>query len=161
MPAELYISFGPLKIELDHKITVVSETPKKYYGIITFCFQDIKIEGENMSASMVVGSYATLSVMWYDEDEHVSHGYGTTWASSDSATIPVAQASGNPLIANVQALKAGSATITASAFADESQTIPISATIEIAATTTIPPVKPATHGVISFTQYPGQIPGRK
>lgn len=149
----------PLRI--DHRITIEqppAEAPR-FKGVFTFAVNDFTVTGENMSASMVVGSYATLSVLWLDDNENPASVKSTSWSSSDPSTIPVTQAAGNPLIANVQALQAGTVTITATA--DPGDGSQITATIDIAATATPPAAGQATHGVISFTQYPSQIPPQR
>ena len=159
MPAELYISFGPLKIELDHKITIVTEP--EIHGHFTLRQGNFEVQGDNMSVTIAPG-FATISVEWRnDQEQPVKVTGATTWESSDPS-ITVEVSTGNPLIANIHAPSPGSATITASVNADTSGgNREISASVDIVASATAPPASEATHGVMTVTQYPSQIQGKK
>lgn len=159
MSAELLIKFGPLNINLNHQITIVESA--RLHGHFTLKQGNYEVQGDNMSVTIAPG-FATISVEWRNDQEQPVKVTGpTSWESSDPS-ITVEVSTGNPLIANIHAPSPGSATITATANADTSgNTREVSASVDIVASATAPPASEATHGVMTVTQYPSQIQGRK
>ena len=108
------------------------------------------------SATMQVGTMATLSVEWKDKGGNTVAVDGpTSWVSSDPATVQVQVATGNPQIANLYAPgPIGTASVQATADADLGEGVKsVTATISITVTG-----GQATGGEITFTQYPSQVP---
>src|SRR5215831_3725354 len=97
-----------LAITFDSPLRVILEAPSATFeprAIITLQLLENTIKGENMSASMRVGTYATVSVEWTDKGGNtvgVEHG-SVNWASSDPTICTVTPATGNPAIANLYA----------------------------------------------------------
>lgn len=109
-----------------------------------------------MSATMSVGTYATVSVEWKDSGGNTVKVDGPTkWESSDSTILEVKVASGNPQIANLFAPGGiGKASVHATADADLGEGVkPVTATLEVEVIS-----GQAVGGEITFSQSPSQGP---
>ena len=149
---KLQISFADTPL----RIILVPEEPV-CRAFVTFELEDFeaKVKGENMSATMGVGTIATVSVEWKDKGGNVvGVEKGTVkWASSDPAICSVEVSTGNPQIANLYAeSKIGKVQIQASGDADLGagvQTVTASIDVEVIG-------GQAVGGEIKFTQSPAQ-----
>ena len=109
-----------------------------------------------MAATMQVKSYATVSVEWKDAGGNIVKVDGPTkWESSDSATLQVTVATGNPQIANLYAPgPVGTAQVQATADADLGEgTKAVTATLDVTVVS-----GEAVGGEIKFTQSGSQVP---
>jgi hypothetical protein len=124
-------------------------------ALFTFSFASYTFKGEFMSATMQVGTYATVSVEWKDKGGNVvGVEKGTAkWQSSDPATVQCEQATGNPQIANLYAPgPIGKVQVQASGDADLGEGVKtVTATIDVEVIS-----GEAVSGEIKFTQYPQQ-----
>src|SRR5262252_1529868 len=146
-------------ISFETPLRVILETappaPVEPRAIITLQFAENTIKGESMSASMRVGTYATVSVEWTDKGGNtvgVEHGT-VNWASSDPTICTVTPSTGNPAIANLYAPgKIGTVQIHATGDADLGEGVK-----NVTATLAVEVISgEAVAGEITFTQSPGQ-----
>lgn len=137
---------------------ITPDAPESPYGaIFTFTTGWFTSTGENMSNTMQVGSYATLSVQWVDSQGKPAKVDGpTTWASSDEEVATIEVSTGNPLIANVHAQDVGNVQMQATADADMGDGVKtITATCDITVIS-----GEAVGGSINFQQFQeGAPPG--
>jgi len=144
-----------LAIEFTTPLIVVHRHECGYARAVwTFSLGDYNFRGENMAATMGVGSYATCSVAWKDAGGNIVKVDGPTdWKSSDTAICQATVASGNPLICNLYAPgKIGKVTVQATADADLGegvQKVTSSLDVEVIS-------GEAVGGEITFTQSPAQ-----
>lgn len=171
MSKEVQISFGsPLHLILDVRD---SEPPAGLFAVFTFTVGNFIFTGGTMagegkgravspaqaSATMQVGSRATLSVSWRDAGGNSVMVDGpTVWVSSDPSVCQVTVATGNPLIANLLAPgPIGNASIQATADADLGEgKKSVTATIAITVIS-----GEAVGGEITFSPTPGASSQRK
>ena len=146
---KIEISFAtPLRV-------VLSEEEQPYRAIFTVQFEQTTIKGENMSSTMQIETYATVSVEWKDSGGRTVRVDGPTqWASSDTSICQCTVSSGNPQIANLFAPgpKIGTVQIHATADADLGsgvKTVTATYTVEVI-------TGEAVGGDITFTQSPAQ-----
>lgn len=128
----------------------------EYRAIFIFQLPNGSIQGENMAASMTVGSYATVSVAWKDKGGNVVKVDGPTkWESSDPATLQVTVATGNPQIANLYAPgPIGKVQVHATADADLGEGVkPVTASLDVEVIS-----GQAIGGDITFSQSGAQQP---
>ena len=126
-------------------------------AITTFQFDNYIFTGENMAATMSVGTIATVSVQWKDAGGNiVAVEKGTVkWASSDDTIARVEVSTGNPQIANVYAEdNIGTVQIQASGDADLGSGVQ---TVTASIDGTVIGGQ-AVGGDITFTQSPQQKP---
>ena len=148
---KLQISFEtPLRV-----ILAQEEAPQPPRAIFTFQIAEYTFKGENMAATMGVGTYATVSVEWKDKGGNtvgVEKG-SVQWASSDPATCKVTPSTGNPQIANLEAPgKIGKVQVHATGDADLGSGVQsVRATIDVEVIG-----GEAVGGEIKFTQSPAQ-----
>jgi hypothetical protein len=151
---KIEVHFGsPLRV-------VVQEAPSPANGwaVVGLQVEQFTVKGENMSASMGVGTHATVSVEWHDKGGNpVGVEKGTmSWASSDTAVCEVTVATGNPQIANLYApSKIGKVQIHATGDADLGdgvQTVTATIDVEVIGGQAI-------AGEITFSQNVAQGPG--
>lgn len=128
---ELEITFGtPLVIV--HKSAEAGAGGGR--AVFTFTFGNYVFEGEYMSATMQVHTYATVSVEWKDSAGNTVKVDGPTkWESSDPATVQCTPSSGNPQIANLYTPgPVGTAQVHATADADLGEgTRAVTATLDV------------------------------
>jgi len=156
MPDDLQRSFQKLEISFATPLRVILQPEEQYHERAAFTFQtdNTTVKGENMSATMQVNSYATLSVQWKDKGGNIVKVDGpTVWTSSAPETCQVTVAAGNPLIANLYAPgPIGKVTIQATADADLGEgTKSVTSSIELEVIS-----GEAVGGEITFTQSGGQ-----
>jgi len=149
---------GTVNLNVNLNVTTQPSRPD-YRAIFTFTVGQFVFKGENMSNTMQVNSYATLSIEWVDSHGNPAKVDGATeWASSDENIATVEVATGNPLIANVHSVgPVGPVQIQATADADLGEgkkTITATCDISVIA-------GEASGGEIKFTQQPGQASRRK
>ena len=148
---KLQISFEtPLRV-----ILAQEEAPQPPRAIFTVQIEGLTFKGENMSNTMGVGTYATVSVEWKDKGGNVVgvEKGSVQWASSAPDTCQVTQAAGNPQIANLYAPgPIGKVQVHATGDADLGagvQSITASIDVEVIG-------GQAVGGEIKFTQNPAQ-----
>lgn len=154
---QLEISFAtPLHI-------VSGPPPQEARPIFTFTSGVITVKGENMSATMQVKTYATVSVQWKDAGGNIVKVDGPTkWESTDPTVLEVTVATGNAQIANLYAPgPVGNASVHATADADLGEGVKaVTATLDVTVVS-----GEAVGGEITFSQSPAQGPqarqGRK
>jgi len=153
-----------MHLETTQAVTINFGTPLvllvgSYHGdceaIFTFSGNGFSAKGENMSATLQAGEYATVSVEWKDAGGRtvaVEDG-SVNWKSSDTSICTVTQASGNPAIANLYAPgPIGTVSIQATGDADLGQGVQtVTATLQVEVIT-----GEAVAGDITFTQSPSQ-----
>jgi hypothetical protein len=151
MPARIEISYvTPLRVILEQACPPLAT----YNAVFTFQSGQFTVKGENMSATMQVGTYATLSVTWKDKGGNPVKVDGpTVWVSSAPDVCAVEVATGNPQIANLHAAgPIGTATIQATADADLGEGVKsVTSSIQIEVIS-----GEAVGGEIEFTQNTGQ-----
>jgi len=145
-----------VEISFSTPLRIVLEQPcQPYSARITYQTEAFTIQGENMSSTMQVGTYATVSVEWKDKGGNiVAVEMGSVkWASSDPATCQCTVSTGNPQIANLYAPgPIGKVQIHATGDADLGQgvtTVTASVDLEVIS-------GQAVGGDIKFTQSPQQ-----
>jgi len=145
---QIEISFAtPLRLMFD-------QPSGEYRAFFTFQFDNFVFRGENMSATMQIGTYATVSVEWKDSKDNPAKVEGPTkWESTVPATVQCTVATGNPLIANLYAPgPLGKAQIQATADADLGSGVKtVTSTIEVEVIS-----GEAVGGEITFTQNTSQ-----
>lgn len=147
---EIGISFrSPLYIVLDGQAAA-------HPPVFTFQSGAVRARGENMAATMQVGSYATVSVEWKDKGGNVVRVDGPTkWESSNPGVCQIEGAAGNPQIANLYAPGGiGVVKVNATADADLGEGVKaVTATLDVEVIS-----GEAVAGEIKFTQAPAQAP---
>ena len=125
---KLEISFGtPLQIVL------AQPQPKTAHAVFTTQIDGLTFKGENMSETLGVGHYATVTVQWVDATGSPAKVDGpTAWESTDPDVLTCQVSTGNPLIANCKAVAIGTAQIQATADADMGEGVKtITSTIDV------------------------------
>jgi hypothetical protein len=131
------------------------QAQQQYPPVFTIQYQTFTVRGENMAASMGVGTYATVSVEWKDKGGNVvgvEQG-SVKWASSDEDVCQVEPSTGNPQIANLYAPGGiGTVQIQSTGDADLGEGVkPVTASIDVQVVG-----GQAVGGEITFTQSPAQ-----
>ena len=124
---ELHVYFEtPLQIDLN-------KLKPEILGRFTTTVDSVTFTGENMAENLQVGHYATVSVQWVDQQGRPAKVDGlTTWATTDATVLSCAVSTGNPLIANCQAIAIGTAQVQATADADLGEGVKtITSTIDV------------------------------
>jgi len=145
---------GKLELSFATPLHVVHWQAHSNQPAFTFESGNFKVKGEHMSASMQVGTYATVSVEWKDKGGNPVKVDGPTkWESSDSSICAVEVATGNPQIANLFAAgNIGKAQVQATADADLGEGYKaVTASLEVEVIS-----GEAVGGEITFTQAPAQ-----
>lgn len=150
-----------LQVSFKSPLTLIDGTPQppvpgQYRAITTFQQNATKVTGENMSATMQVHTYATVSVEWKDVAGNTVKVDGPTeWKSSDESILEVEVATGNPQIANLYAPgPIGPAQVHATADADLGEGVKaVTATLDVQVIS-----GQAVSGDIKFSQSPAQGP---
>ena len=153
---------GKRQVEIsfaDPLVVVITQPPREAVLGIRARFKvevgQISSEGENMSETLQVGHYATVSVEWLDSAGNPAKVDGpTTWASTDASVLTCTVSTGNPLIANCHAEAIGSAGVQATADADLGEGIrTVTATLDVTVIT-----GEAVGGSMSFKDMGGGPP---
>lgn len=116
------------------RITLAPPEPTTgYRAIFTTQTDGLTFKGENVSETLGVGHFATVAVEWVDATGAPAKVDGpTSWESTDPAVLTCQVSTGNPLIANCQAVAIGTAQIQATADADMGDGIKhVTSTIEV------------------------------